>query len=247
MKIWSYASVVLIIAASAAAIWFYFTAEGERSAAAALEANLQREISLLREARDEAIGERDQSERRLADMDRELAAVKARSTTLSTQARQAQLEVRQLQETNQGLESERSRLEDQLARFRRELLEARAQPVGLTADERAGLEEEIADLRSRLARATGTGAMGPGAPAAAEGLRVEILRISPMRDVIAVNRGRADGLTIDRTAQIRQGDAPAVRVRFTDVRDGFSLARVLEPASASSLATGANALLILQP
>jgi archaellum component FlaC len=245
MKIWSYLSVVLLILASSAALWFFFTAEREAAAAATLEANLQREMGLLREARDEAMAERDQVERRLADMDRELAAVKARSTTLSTQARQAQLEVRQLQETNQGLESERSRLEDQLARFRRELLEARAQPAGLSADERAELEEEIADLRARLVRTTG-GSITAGQPST-DGLNVAILRISPLRDVVAVNAGRADGLTIDRTAHLRQGDAPAVRVRFTDVRDGFSLARVLDPATASSLATGGNALLILQP
>ncbi|MCC5842205.1 MAG: hypothetical protein JJT96_18965 [Opitutales bacterium] len=245
MKIWSYLSVVLLVLSTSAAVWFYFTAEREAAATATLEANLQREIGLLREARDEAGAERDQAERRLADMDRELAAVKARSTTLSTQARQAQLEVRQLQETNQGLESERSRLEDQLGRFRRELLEARAQPAGLTADERMELEEEIANLRARLARTTGASA--PSGQPSADGLNVEILRISPLRDVVAVNIGRADGLAIDRTGQIRQGDAPAVRVRFTDVREGFSLARVLDPASASSLATGGNALLILQP
>ncbi len=245
MKVFAIGAAVVALLAVGAATYLQFSAAARISELESERRSLEARLADARAEAEDNEARRADAERRLAELDRELAASKARVTNLSAQLRQSQLEARRLGESVAALEADKESARDQAARLRRELLEARAQPQQLADKEREALEREIDDLRAQLADAR--------ARAPAFGIRadtptpVEILSVSERGDVVALNRGRRDGLAPDRMVLLRWDDRPLARLRLADVRDEWAIAHVLEREAGQTLAKGSGYGLVINP
>ncbi len=246
MKAWAIGATVLALLALGGAAYLQFSAATRISGLENDARNLQAQLAEARAEAEDSEARRAEAERRLGELDRELAASKARVTNLSAQLRQSQLEARRLGETAAALEAEKESARDQAARLRRELLDARAQPPQLADEEREALEREIDDLRAQLADARRSPAATTGSLAAAA-TPVDILSVSDRGDVVAVNRGRRDGLAPDRVVVLHRGNHPLARLRLADVRDDWSIAHVLEREAGQTLAKGSGYALVVTP
>lgn len=241
MKIWAIGASIAAAVFLGAAVFLQFKAANQIGGLESEQRSLRSQLADSRADREDAESRREEAERRLADLDRELAASKARVTNLSAQLRQSQLEARQLAGTVSGLEADKQSLQDQAGRLRRELLDARTQPPLLANEEREALEEEIADLRGRLAQIREEQATRPS-PAA-----VQILSVSDRGDVIAFDRGRRHGLAPDKIVLLRHGQSPLARLRLADVREEWTIAHVLERETGQTLAKGTRYSLVVTP
>lgn len=240
MKIWALGASIAAAVFLGAAVFLQFKAANRIGELENEQRSLRSQLADSRADREDAESRREEAERRLADLDRELAASKARVTNLSAQLRQSQLEARQLAGTVSGLEADKQSLQDQAGRLRRELLDARTQPPPLANEEREALEEEIADLRARLAQVREEQTPQPAAA-------VHILSVSERGDVIAFDRGRRHGLAPDTIVLLRNGRSPLARLRLADVREEWTIAHVLERETGQTLAKGARYSLVVTP
>ncbi|MCC5806146.1 MAG: hypothetical protein JJU00_07435 [Opitutales bacterium] len=241
MKLWAIGASVLALIILGGAAYLQFSAAASISELESEVHNLRAQLADARADAEDSEARRTDAERRLGELDRELAASKARVTNLSAQLRQSQLEARQLGESVAALEADKQSARDQAARLRRELLEARAQPPPLANEEREELEREIEDLRAQLAEAR----RSPAATAAATS--VDILSVSDRGDVVAVNRGRRDGLAPDRIVLLQRDNRPLARLRLADVREDWAIAHVLERETGQTLAKGSGYALVVTP
>lgn len=243
MKLWAIGASVLALIILVGAAYLQFSAAARISGLESSQSSLQAQLAEARTDAEDSEARRGEAERRLGELDRELAASKARVTNLSAQLRQSQLEARQLSESVAALEADKQSARDQAARLRRELLEARAQPPLLANQEREGLEREIEDLRAQLADAR----QSPAATAAVSATPVEILSVSDRGDVVAVNRGRRDGLAPDHIVLLHRDSRPLARLRLADVKEDWAIAHVLERETGQTLAKGSAYGLVVPP
>lgn len=156
--------------------------------------------------------------------------------------RQAHLETRQLKNTVSNLEADHQALEIKLKQIQRDLIEAKSQPSIGQNQEHKQLEHEITALKSRL-----IALQRHPPPQKSFTIPIEILSISARADVVALNRGAANGLNQQHVATLKRGDTPVAQLRLHDVQPSFSIAHVVEHSPGQTLAKGSSYTLLIKP
>ncbi len=242
MKLWAFVSSTLAALFLLAAIFFQVRATGQADHFRQAGDKAALALTRAEEKADAAEKQKAQLDRKVIELDRELAATKARETTLGAQLRQAQLEARQLRGAISDLEAGNQSLEDKLAQFRRELIEAKSRPAVLQGEERQELEREITKLQTQLIALQNS--PRHHSPVA---VPIDILSISARSDVVALDCGTSSGLNEQSTATLKRDGTAVARLLLHEVRPSISIAHVLEQNPGQTLAKGSGYTLLIEP
>lgn len=162
---------------------------------------------------------------RIAEKERDEAVARLTETQAHGQRLQAQAEARgselaAIREELRQVTTERDSSRDQVIRYRRELLGVDA-PAEVTQ-----LQEQVTSLEAEIQKFRSAGVLTAPSPTPDATFTVTILSVSADRQVVAIDRGRAHGLFAGQILSISETGDGSGSLALTEVREGFSIARI---------------------
>lgn len=255
MKSLTLALCVIAILGSAASTFFYFQVGNTKELLKQDVVKAESRATELQGKLAESGAQGEVLQKRLAELDSDLGEAKSKVTTAESRSTQLTRDLAQLKNQLTAKTDAEQALNGEIAQLKREIAQAKLAASAASPEEVEAYKSNIASLQAKVTelesarstvggKPTTAGGTVETGPAAAAGLKGEVVSIGAQNAFVVINAGSAQGVQTGQKIAITRGGAAVADAQVSSVQEGFSIAQIVSGSLRGGLAKGDVATIV---
>ena len=255
MKSLTLALCVIAILGSAASTFFYFQVGNTKELLKQDVVKAEARATELQSKLTESTTQGEVLQKRLAELDSDLGEAKSKVTSAESRSTQLTRDLAQLKNQLTAKTDAEQALNGEIAQLKREIAQAKLAASAASPEEVEAYKTNIASLQAKVTeleasrstvggKAVTAAGSANAAPAAAAGVKGEVVSIGAQNAFVVINVGSAQGVQAGQKIAITRNAAAVADAQVSSVQDGYAIAQIVAGSLHGGLVKGDVATIV---